>query len=71
MNALTRICPPSFPDEGHEGFDIGAFMVAHDILRVGRHGDNFNVYMTNDGDRERFGCGKSFEEALDNARGLV
>jgi len=70
MNAHTALRPPDFPDTGYDGFDIGAFMVANGILRVGRHGDNFNVYMTNEGQCERFGCGKSFDEAFDNARGL-
>lgn len=68
MNAITKIRPPALADEDERySFDISAFMQRNGILRIGRHDENFNVYVTGD----RMGCGKSFQEAFDNARGLA
>lgn len=68
MNAQVKIRPPAIVDDGRDGFDLTSFMRDNGILRIGRFDDSFNVYLTNDGTRERFGCGKSFDEAFDDAR---
>ena len=47
---------------------LQALMWQHDILRISRHDDNYNIYRKNDDNRERFGCGKSVAEALENAQ---
>lgn len=67
MNQMTRIRPPDLPDEDGQAIDITSFMQANGILRIGRHDDNFNVYLAGD----KFGGGKTFDEAFDNARGLA
>lgn len=65
MNKMTTIRPPDLPDVDGQAIAFEAFMLSHGILRVGRHGDNFNVYV----EGNKMGCGKHLDEAFDNARG--
>lgn len=66
MTYHETIRPPDLPDVEGQAIDITTFMVSNGILRIGRFDDNFNVYVTGD----KMGCGKSFDEAFDNARGV-
>lgn len=67
MNAQTKIRPPGIADLDGQAVALEEFMVAWGILRIGRHGDNFNVYV----EGNKMGCGKHLDEALDSARGLA
>lgn len=57
----AKIIPPDLADSGAE-IAITEWLQARGITRVGRHGDQWNVYLTGN----RFACGKSVEDALDS-----